>query len=90
MLLQLVILGWLAMADILQNPFGFNPDYDINLTEVSSDFQRIVSPGAGGEYLASLGDPAAAGEPGSRRGGRRAPGQALGDHRPGGPRGPGA
>jgi hypothetical protein len=41
-LIQLVILGWLTMANILQNPFGFNPDYDINLSEVGSNLQLIL------------------------------------------------
>jgi len=33
MLVQMVLLGWLYMADILENPFGFNPEFDINLDE---------------------------------------------------------
>ena len=33
----MVLLGWLYMADILENPFGFNKQYDINLDEVDSD-----------------------------------------------------
>ena len=36
MLVQMVLLGWLYMADILENPFGFNPEFDINLDEVTT------------------------------------------------------
>ena len=35
MLVQMVLLGWLYMADILENPFGFNREFDINLDEVT-------------------------------------------------------
>ena len=33
-MVQSVLLGWLYMADILDNPFGFNLEYDINLAEI--------------------------------------------------------
>ena len=32
---QVVLLAWLHMADILNHPFGFNKDFDMNLTEVN-------------------------------------------------------
>jgi len=32
-LVQMVLLGWLYMADILENPFGYNEQFDINLDE---------------------------------------------------------
>ena len=35
-LVQMVLLGWLYMADILENPYGFNKKYDTNLDEVSN------------------------------------------------------
>ena len=31
----MTLLGWLFIADILDNPYGFNVDYDKNLEEVS-------------------------------------------------------
>ena len=31
---QMTLLGWLYIADILDNPYGFNVDYDKNLEEV--------------------------------------------------------
>ena len=33
--IQMTLLGWLFIADILDNPYGFNVDYDKNLEEVS-------------------------------------------------------
>ena len=35
-LVQMVLLAWLYMADILENPFGFNREFDINLDEVTN------------------------------------------------------
>ena len=34
--IQLCLLGWLFMADILDNPYGYNIEYDENLEEVCS------------------------------------------------------
>ena len=34
MAMQMTLLGWLYIADILDNPYGFNVDYDKNLEEV--------------------------------------------------------
>ena len=34
--MQLCLLGWLFMADILDNPYGYNIEYDENLEEVCS------------------------------------------------------
>ena len=61
----MVLLGWLYMADILENPFGFNKQYDINLDEVDSDWLQMSwqKPGAGVEHLALLSD-----NPASERG----------------------
>ena len=42
MLVQMVLLGWLYMADILENPFGFNPEFDINLDEVTNPRLQIL------------------------------------------------
>ena len=33
-LMQFVLLGWLYMADILDNPFGFNLEHDLNLADI--------------------------------------------------------
>ena len=33
--MQIVLLGWLAMADILENPFSYNTAYGINLMQVT-------------------------------------------------------
>ena len=33
-LVQTILLGWLYMADILENPYGTHPKYDIDLDEV--------------------------------------------------------
>jgi hypothetical protein len=33
MVIQMTLLGWLFIADILDNPYGFNVDYDKNLEE---------------------------------------------------------
>ena len=30
----MILLGWLYMADILENPYGTHPKYDIDLDEV--------------------------------------------------------
>ena len=30
----MVLLGWLAMADVMDNPYGFHKIYDVNLIEV--------------------------------------------------------
>ena len=35
----MVLLGWLYMADILENPYGFNKKYDTNLDEVNKTMQ---------------------------------------------------
>ena len=35
-LVNIVLIGCISMTDILDNPFGFNKDYDINLKEVCS------------------------------------------------------
>jgi len=34
--IQSCLLGWLFMADILDNPYGYNIEYDENLEEVCS------------------------------------------------------
>ena len=34
MVIQMTLLGWLFIADILDNPYGFNVDHDKNLEEV--------------------------------------------------------
>ena len=36
-LVQTILLGWLYMADILENPYGTHPKYDIDLDEVKID-----------------------------------------------------
>ena len=41
-LVQMVLLGWLYMADILENPFGFNQEFDINLDEVTTTKLQIL------------------------------------------------
>ena len=33
--MQIIFLGWMTMAEILDNPFGYNMEYDVNLAEVS-------------------------------------------------------
>ena len=37
-LVQMVLLGWLAMADVMDNPYGFHKIYDVNLIEVFIGF----------------------------------------------------
>ena len=36
LIIQTTLLAWLEMGDILDNPFGFDKDYDLDLSEVSS------------------------------------------------------
>ena len=35
-MMQFVLLGWLYMADILDNPFGFNLEHELNLADIQS------------------------------------------------------
>ena len=42
MCIQGVLLGWLFIADILNNPFGYNLDYDTDLTEVRSQHYFLM------------------------------------------------
>ena len=42
--MQIIFLGWMTMAEILDNPFGYNMEYDVNLAEV----RRFVTIGQGG------------------------------------------
>ena len=42
--MQIIFLGWMTMAEILDNPFGYNMEYDVNLAEVRRFVTRV--PGA--------------------------------------------
>ena len=44
-LVQTILLGWLYMADILENPYGTHPKYDIDLDEVKinkNPFKQLI------------------------------------------------
>ena len=75
----MVLLGWLYMADILENPYGFNKKYDTNLDEVNNAIRLGAKkiwitlwqiPGASVEHLALLcDDPTSEREQGWQQGG---------------------